>query len=649
MRHFSYLLFLLLLLPGMLSAAPQKKGSARVDSLRERLSHCKNDSEKIIVLNKLQRELRYSETPVAYGYAKEMLELAIKRNNKAQLASAYNDVSVICRQLGDYDKAISLGYKSLGLYEELKDTTDQAGCYLNLATFFKAKSDNRQALTNLNKALPIFQKVKNKRGISYCYNNIGTIYEDEHKDSLALPFLRKSLELKAELKDLMGMGTVYLNIGIVQQDLHQLDSAALNFAKAKVLCKNVNNLDGLSTLYINLGVLEQEKKNFKLAQVMLDSALLIAQKLNGVDLLEGSYKALYLLSEASGNSEKALGYFEQYLIFKDSTLNEASSKLVADMGARYDSEKKDKDIQLLTKQNEIGTVEDRKQRIFIAGLAAIIIGVVLLALLLYARYRFRRKVNGELSHVNHQINEQKKEITDSIQYARRIQESILLRPEKVKEILPQSFLLYRPKQIVSGDFYWVHQERNEIIVAVVDNVLHGVPGAFISLVGINLLNRAIQENVSRELSDMVRFIQEGIAQTLQQMQGTENYARNLQYAICRLNVNTRRMECISTGNPIYVINEKGPLILKRGEGSRPEVHQLTLETGDTVCLYTDGYADQLGGKDGKKFMMRNLEQLLIDASGKAMDEQKQLLDQTLNQWKAQYEQIDDILLIGFRI
>jgi serine phosphatase RsbU (regulator of sigma subunit) len=642
------LLLFLFLFQGRMDAA-REKANPKADSLRNALKTCPNDSQRIIILSKLDRELRYSNTPEAYEYVKEELALCLHGKNKGKLASAYTDASVLCRQLGDYDKSISYSYKSLELYEETKDTTNAAGCYLNLATAFKAKKDLNKALTLVQKALALFQSTRTKRGIAYCYNNTGTIYQDEHKDSLAIIYFRKALKLKIEIKDRGGVGSAYMNIGIVQDNLKQLDSASLNYAKAMHILRAGNNLDGLGTLYINLGELESQKKNFKASRLWLDSALMISKKLKGVDLLEGTYKALYELNEEVGNSEEALSDFEQYLVFKDSTLNESSSKQVADMGARYESDKKDKDILLLTRQNEISSIEERKQQIFITGLIGIIIGVLLLAFLLFNRFRFRKKLNGELSIFNHQINEQKKEITDSIHYARRIQESILLRPEKVLEILPQSFLLYRPKQIVSGDFYWVHRTGQEIIVAVVDNVLHGVPGAFISLVGINLMNRAIQENPSRDLLDMVNFINEGITQTLKQMQGTESYSRKLNYAICRIQTNSKQMECISTENSIYLINSNGARILKRGDLEQPELHRVQLGANDMVCLFTDGYADQFGGKDGKKFMMRNLEQVLVKVSDLPLPQQKITLETTLDSWKEKYEQVDDILLIGFRV
>ncbi len=651
MKSFKYIfafVFILLLQGGPL-AAQKKEIDPLADSLRLLLKKAPNDSIRIKLLHKLVLQIRYSDTEQAYKEGKDMLDLALKSKNKNFLSSAYTDVSNVCRQLGDYDKAISYGYNALAINEELKDSTSIAGSYLNLSTFFKAKHDFPKALDLLKEALTAFQHVKNKKGIAYVYNNLGTIYEEEEKDSLALFYLKKSLLLKSELKDIQTMGTVYMNIGIVQQHMNQLDSSEISYLKSMKICRKLNNLEGLSTVFINLGELARIRKNYKASRVFLDSALFLSEKLHNVDILEGSYNSLYLLNKETGNYEEALYDFEQHLLFKDSTLNETSSKQVAGMGARYESDKKDKVLQLLAKQDEINEIEDRKQRVFITGLVVLIAGVILLALLLYNRFRLRERVNSELSLVNTQINEQKKEITDSIRYARRIQESILLRPDKIQEILPQSFLLYRPKQIVSGDFYWVHKVDKEVIVAVVDNVLHGVPGAFISLVGINLLNRAILENPTRDLVDMVNFINDGIIQTLRQMRGDDSYSKKLNYAICRINIDTRIMECISTDNSVYLINESGVRELKRGEGFNPILHKLKLETNDSVFLFTDGYADQLGGKDGKKFMMRNLEQLLFKGAGLPLPEQKAKLESTLDLWKEKHEQVDDVLLIGFRV
>jgi tetratricopeptide (TPR) repeat protein len=652
MKNRSYTLLILLvaaLLSGLQETAYAKMRDAKADSIRHEYDNAKTDSAKIKWLDALITEIRFTEPSEAYVDAKHLLELALSEGKKGKIASAYNALSIVGRQIGDYDKAIGFAYKSLGLYEELKDTTSIAGCYLNLATIFKTKTDFTKALTLLNQGLDNFRKVKNKRGIAYCYNNIATIYQEQKKFAPALDYFRKACALKIEIGETRTLGSTYLNLGIIMKDLKQADSALVYYHRARMFCLKYENKECLCDVYANMGDLEREQKNYKYAAVLLDSAFLLAKELKVPESMEAVEKSLYQLNKAAGNPEQALIHFERYLISKDSTLNESSSKQIAGMGARYESDKKDKNIQLLRKQGEIALVQDKKQQVFIWGLIAGIAGVILLAVLLYSRVRFRERLNGQLSLVNVQINEQKKEITDSIQYARRIQESILLKPDKVLEILPQSFLLYRPKQIVSGDFYWIHRNKEEVIVAIIDNMLHGVPGAFISLVGINLLNRAIQENPSRNLQEMVRYINTGIVKSLNEMKGTDHYSEKMNYAICRVNTLTKSMECITTDNAIYIIGKNGARELKKGDQQEPVVHSVVLAADEMVCLFTDGYADQLGGKDGKKFMMRNLEEVLVSSSQLSLPQQKEKLETILNNWKERYEQVDDILLLGFRI
>jgi tetratricopeptide (TPR) repeat protein len=639
----------LFLIQGMGAELHAKTTSTKEDSLRHCLSIARTDTEKIQLLKTLIAETRFSNTGEALTEAKQMLELALQGKNMKTIASSYNTIGIVSRQIGDNDKAIGYVYKCLRLYEQMKDTANLAGSYLNLASCFNAKGDDDKALSLFRKALEIFNKLHNKLGLAFCYNNIATIYSSQKKNEQALDYYRKSLALKLEIGERKSVGTVYMNIGIVQQNLKLYDSALISYTKSLRFCLAQNNLDGVCNVYLNLAELDIAKKDFKQASAMLDSAMQLATELKGIESLGAIHRSYFHLYESTGKPEQALYHFEQFLIFKDSILNESNTRQVADMGARYESEKREKVIQLLKKESDISQVQHRKDKIFIGGLACAIAGVVLLGLLLLSRFRFREKVNHELSRVNAQINEQKKEITDSIHYALRIQQAILLSPDKILDILPESFLLHRPKQIVSGDFYWIHKQDDEITIAIVDNVLNGVPGAFISLVGINLLNSAIQEKRTRGLNDLRHFINDGIISTLRQVGKTETISSKLNYVICRVNTLTKTMECITTDNPVLVVSSSGIKEYKRGEEAEPMVHTLQLKTTDLVCIFTNGYADGPGEKNGNEFLSHTIGNSLVETAPLSLSAQKKKLETILDAWKEQHELVDDTLLLAFRI
>jgi tetratricopeptide (TPR) repeat protein len=620
----------------------------RADSLKKLLTPALSDSGRYKVVAELSMEYLYSKPGEAAFYAKEMLKLAEVLKNERKIASAFTKLTLIYHDLGDYDKAIEYGYKAMRKYEDLNDTTQLAGAYLNLASIYKSKHDYPKSVEVGNKALENFTRVHNKTGIAYAYNNIASVFEQQHKFNEALDYYRRSLKLKLELNNRSHLAGSYINMGIIYLDMDKPDSAFIYYQKALALNREFNNLYGLCDTYIDLGQWATEEKKYGRAEEVLDSAMLMATQLHAMESIMEVEDNYYLLYKASGNPEKALTHYEKYLALKDSALNEKSSRQTADMAARYESEKKDKDNELKAKQSELLEARLKKDTVFIAGLSIAIIGVLLLAMILYNRFRLRRKLNEQLSHLQIQIQEQNKEITDGIYYARRIQESVMLRPESISRILPENFLIYRPKQIVSGDFYWMYKDGNDTLVAVVDNMLYGVPGAFISLVGINLLNRAVREENIKDLDRLVRYINEGILSTLKQMKSGDVQTNRLQFSICRLNVQEQLLECITTSNSIYVIRNGELTELNCKISGVPEMHRITLTGAEQVYLFTDGYVNQLGGKDGKKMMIRKLQETLLASAGDPMAVQSQQLENVLDNWKTNFEQVDDILLVGFK-
>jgi serine phosphatase RsbU (regulator of sigma subunit) len=248
---------------------------------------------------------------------------------------------------------------------------------------------------------------------------------------------------------------------------------------------------------------------------------------------------------------------------------------------------------------------------------------------------------------------------DSINYAKRIQEAILPPDEVVKKYLPDSFILNMPKDVVSGDFYWVEPWGNKILFAAVDCTGHGVPGALMSVVGYNLLGKALNELGLSRPSLILNSLSKEIGKTLRQ-KGSDSLVKDgMDLALCALDVKTLQLEYAGAFNPLYVVR-KGNLIelaadkqpigtYLEGELKSYTNQELQLEKGDTIYVFTDGYADQFGGEKGKKFKYKALQRLLIEIEGKPMEIQKDILERTTKRWRGNLEQIDDILIIGVRV
>ncbi len=262
----------------------------------------------------------------------------------------------------------------------------------------------------------------------------------------------------------------------------------------------------------------------------------------------------------------------------------------------------------------------------------------------------------EVERQSRKVVELYKNVTDSIRYAKRLQESILPPERRIKELLPDSFVLFRPKDIVSGDFYWVDKVNNKVIFAAVDCTGHGVPGAFMSLVGHNGLNQSIKEHGIVRPSDVLRDLNRISYEALHK--DRDQFVRDgMDMALCALDPERLLLEYAGANCPLYLVRDRE--VVQYSPDKRPiggfdlgdqgfTDHRIQLRKGDVIYIFSDGYADQFGGPRGKKFLYRRFRELLVEIHDKPMDRQKSLLLESFNQWRGAQEQVDDILVFGMR-
>jgi serine phosphatase RsbU (regulator of sigma subunit) len=277
-------------------------------------------------------------------------------------------------------------------------------------------------------------------------------------------------------------------------------------------------------------------------------------------------------------------------------------------------------------------------------------------------YELEEKVKERTIKIEKQkeeIEEQKKHIMDSIYYARRIQNAILPAFHIISQYLKNYFIYYLPKDIVSGDFYWIHEADGLFMVAAVDCTGHGVPGAFMSIVGFNQLNQAVTVKKARSASKILDELNQGVITTLNENTSETSIKDGMDMALCVFDLKKRKAEFAGANNPLVLIRDNKILRYKGDrfpigafDGSQPQSfanNDIDLMEGDCLYLFSDGYADQFGGLDGKKFMYRRFEDLLLELHGLPMDEQKETLNKRLMKWKGSNDQVDDILVIGIKI
>ncbi|MGE0567269.1 MAG: PP2C family protein-serine/threonine phosphatase [Bacteroidia bacterium] len=263
-----------------------------------------------------------------------------------------------------------------------------------------------------------------------------------------------------------------------------------------------------------------------------------------------------------------------------------------------------------------------------------------------------------LKKSNKTLEEKNKEITDSINYAKRIQSAILPPQKLIKEYLPNSFVLYKPKDIVAGDFYWMESVGDSILFAAADCTGHGVPGAMVSVVCNNGLNRAVREFGLTEPGKILDKTRELIIQEFEKSE--EDVKDGMDISLCSLSIRTRTLKWAGANNPIWIFRKESDIKLIEikpdkqpiGKYAEPKpftTHSIELEKGDVVYVFTDGYQDQFGGEKGKKFKASKMKELLLSLYDNSMEEQRQVIDNSFESWKGNLEQVDDVCVIGVRI
>ncbi len=264
----------------------------------------------------------------------------------------------------------------------------------------------------------------------------------------------------------------------------------------------------------------------------------------------------------------------------------------------------------------------------------------------------------EIEHKNVLVEQKNRDITDSINYAKRIQKAILPLDTEIQKSLPQSFVFFKPRDIVSGDFYWFAKVENKSILACVDCTGHGVPGAFMSMIGNSLLNEIVYEKKILEPAKILNYLNDGVRLSLKQNQQDNDTNDGMDIAIVRIEGKDlqyagghRSLYIISDGVITEIQANKFAIGGMQSDMDKKVFHNNlhTLSSGDTIYMFTDGFVDQFGGEKGKKFMTKRFQELLLNIQKHSMQEQKQILETTINQWKGSVEQVDDILVVGIRV
>jgi len=267
--------------------------------------------------------------------------------------------------------------------------------------------------------------------------------------------------------------------------------------------------------------------------------------------------------------------------------------------------------------------------------------------------------NHTLENLNSELFQKNKDITDSIEYAKRIQDALLPSMSYAKTILPEHFILFKPKDIVSGDFYWIEEWKHQVFIAAVDCTGHGVPGAFMSILGSDLLHEIIKDHGINNPAAILNAMDKGLAKALHQNASAKDIKDGMDIAFCAIDKKNNLLEYAGAFNPLWLIRnntlqeynaDKKPIGVFIDEEQKFFTnHEIKIQHGDLIYIFSDGFADQFGGQHGKKFRYKQLEEIILANCNKQLSEQKNILEKTFLEWKGDLEQVDDVLVIGIKV
>ena len=613
-----------------------------------------------------------SNFPEALKYYQKSLAIREEINDKFGIAVCYNNLGNICGNQSNYPEALQYLLKSLKMKEDLIaegnkeiDSSSIAKAYTNIGLIYQLEDKNTEALSYHTKALRIRISRGDKNAISESYNSLGNIFYNKNDFANALLYFEKCLAIKIEIGDQSGRAAVLNNMAVIYKEQHKYDKALALLKESQKINEEIGEEEGILNSNINFGGIYYKLKQYSLSEEYFKKALIASQKFEIIDDLKECCKGLSDVYKAQGKFEQSLEYFQKYILFKDSINNEeASNKIVrAEMNYEFDKKKAIEDA-AHEKEAAIALAESKKQKIIIWSVCGILILVFGFAVYAYRSNLQKQRINKELDFKNKKIEnayaiieERNKEITDSIHYAKRIQRAMITSDNYISQYVKDYFIFYQPKDIVSGDFYWAVNHHNKFYIAVADCTGHGVPGAFMSLLNISFLNEnVIEKNIVNP--DMVLNEQRNhIIKALNPI-GNEDSKDGMDCVLCAFDFNALTLEYAAANNSFYIIRS-GELIICKADkmpvGKSPTDSQpftynkVQLQKSDSVYIFTDGYADQFGGKKGKKFKYKQLEEILLANCNLPLEQQKQILDTKFKEWKGNLEQVDDVLLIGIKI
>lgn len=596
---------------------------------------------------------------------KKSLKIMEEIGDRNGIAGAFNNIGYIYQFQGDIPMALLFYGKSLKLKEEIGDKRGFAIALNNISYIYHDQGDIKNASEYLSKSLKIYEVIGDKQSLANALANFGNIYREQRNFPQALEYLNKSVKIQEQIGDKNGTANSLIGIGIIYFDQGNLPKALEYYSQAVKLMDEISDKQGIANALNHIGFVYLKQKAYADAIKSANRSMELCKELGYVQNIRNTAKLLNEIYKATGNHKLALENYELYIQMRDSSNNIETQKATIKQQSKYEYDKQkavedEKHTAELKMQDEKAQADKTRQNIIIGSVSVVLILVAIFSVLLFNRFKTTQKQKQiievkekETQQQKHVIEEKQKEIIDSINYAKRIQYTLLAHENFLKEHLSEHFTFFNPKDIVSGDFYWATRHNDKFYLAVCDSTGHGVPGAFMSLLNIGFLTEAINEKGIEKPNEVFDFVRMKLTHTISKEGQKDGFDGIL---VC-FDSKTRTITYAAANNaPILVQNEQFVELsadrMPVGVGERKEnftLHTIEANKGDMLYLYTDGYADQFGGSRGKKFKYKQLNELLLALHSKPLTEQYFELKNSFDNWRGELEQVDDVCIIGIKI
>lgn len=605
----------------------------------------------------------------AIGNYKQSMEMMESIGNTKAVAKAQSNIGQVYADKGDYTSAIEYYYLSYGNASKINDSNGMISAINNIAILYDNIKEYEKAIDYFKQCLELIDDhTENKLGLRFnALHNLGTTYSNMGQDDLALNYYMQSLALKMEIDNPTDIASTLHNIGSIFLEIDSLDLAMDYFNRSLHLYEEndetveiVFPINSIANVYFQKG---QYQKALKWAQKGFN----LAQKNEVLSHIATASDILYQCHKKLNQLPEALEMLELHERIQDTLESAQNQRDILRYSYRYEYDKKvaadslkalekriKTDAQIATQQAQLD--KERTQRFALYGGVGILI---LFGGFMFNRFRASERQKSIIEEQKDEVESQRtlldvknREILDSIIYAKRIQSAILPPVSLFKTYLGDSFVFYQPKDVVAGDFYWLRKVDDTVYFAAADCTGHGVPGALVSMVCNNALNRSIREYGLSDPGEILDRTREIVLNAFEK--ADEEVKDGMDIALCVLEDNI--LKYAGANNPLWILRRNRLEIIKAnrqpiGNYVNPQpytTHRFELQEGDTIYLFTDGITDQFGGPEGKKFKIKAFQELLLSIQYKDMPTQKQAIKEAFTQWKGDLDQVDDICIIGYR-